>query len=281
MKYVTRSFGLPIKLRLIRGIHWTSACNAGHSKWANIRHIKALKDGQKSLQFIKLSRQIRLAVQGTHTYTHMKRHPIEDTLANANNFYSHFLLLVHGNMAAGGSVNPSLNTELRSAIDAAQKRNMPNATIQNILQKCAATPVADNKQLKKMLIQLRIQAKIFAIVVVYSDNLALARIQLATILRRYNVIAQDIRHLFSEKGFIEAYATDMDCSSNSPANATVSQLEETATNDAIEAGIEELEIIDAPTKHIMVHIQSGGGGGQVRSETIIYVYVYGSFFVFR
>lgn len=72
MKYVTRSFVLPIKLRTIRGVHWTPACNAGHSKWANIRHIKALKDGQKSLQFIKLSRQIRLAVQGTHTHTHTR-----------------------------------------------------------------------------------------------------------------------------------------------------------------------------------------------------------------
>lgn len=146
-------------------------------------------------------------------------------------------------------MNPLLNGELRSAIDAAQKRNMPSSTIQNILQKCTAIP-SDKQQLKKMLIQLRIQARIFAIVVVYTDNLALARIQLGTIVRRHNVVAQDVRHLFSEKGFIEAYAeasmVDDGCSAE--------RLEETATDDAIEAGVEELEILDAATKHIMVCI---------------------------
>lgn len=45
-------------------LHTSTANTAGHSKWANIRHIKALKDGQRSLLFIKLARQIRIAVQG-------------------------------------------------------------------------------------------------------------------------------------------------------------------------------------------------------------------------
>lgn len=47
-----------------RNIHSTLINNAGHSKWANIRHIKAAKDGQKAAMFTKLSRQIRLAIQG-------------------------------------------------------------------------------------------------------------------------------------------------------------------------------------------------------------------------
>ena len=38
--------------------------NAGHSKWANIRHTKAAKDGDKSELFRKLSRQLRLAIVG-------------------------------------------------------------------------------------------------------------------------------------------------------------------------------------------------------------------------
>lgn len=45
-------------------IHTSTTNTAGHSKWANIRHIKALKDGQRSLQFIKLARRIRIAIQG-------------------------------------------------------------------------------------------------------------------------------------------------------------------------------------------------------------------------
>lgn len=49
-------------------IHLTIKHYAGHSKWQNIRHIKALNDGQRSLQFIKLSRQIRLAAQCMYVY---------------------------------------------------------------------------------------------------------------------------------------------------------------------------------------------------------------------
>lgn len=42
--------------------------NAGHSKWANIKHIKAGKDAQKSVIFQKMSRLIRLAIQGKYRY---------------------------------------------------------------------------------------------------------------------------------------------------------------------------------------------------------------------
>lgn len=37
---------------------------AGHSKWANIKHIKGAKDAQRGLLFGKLSRQIKVAVTG-------------------------------------------------------------------------------------------------------------------------------------------------------------------------------------------------------------------------
>jgi hypothetical protein len=42
--------------------------NAGHSKWANIKHTKAEKDTQKSATFQKMSRLIRLAIQGKYRY---------------------------------------------------------------------------------------------------------------------------------------------------------------------------------------------------------------------
>lgn len=38
--------------------------NAGHSKWANIRHTKGAVDQQKSLLFSKFSRQMKLAIRG-------------------------------------------------------------------------------------------------------------------------------------------------------------------------------------------------------------------------
>lgn len=84
----------------VRNLHITPLNQAGHSKWQNIRHIKALNDGRKSVLFIKLSRQIRLAIQ------------------------------------AGGA-NPAVNNTLRAAIDEALKKNMPNSTIQGILKKAS------------------------------------------------------------------------------------------------------------------------------------------------
>ncbi|XP_053693799.1 probable transcriptional regulatory protein TTE1135 [Sabethes cyaneus] len=84
----------------LRNIHVSSITEAGHSKWQNIRHIKALNDGRKSVLFIKLARQIRLAIQ------------------------------------AGGP-NPAVNSTLRAAIDEALKKNMPNSTVQGILKKSA------------------------------------------------------------------------------------------------------------------------------------------------
>lgn len=46
--------------------HSSSTTLAGHSKWANIKHTKGLKDGQRALEFGRLSRTIRLAVQGIY-----------------------------------------------------------------------------------------------------------------------------------------------------------------------------------------------------------------------
>lgn len=53
-------------LELNRFIHWTATNWKGHSKWQNIQHIKALKDGQKNVLFQKQLRKIRLAVQGLY-----------------------------------------------------------------------------------------------------------------------------------------------------------------------------------------------------------------------
>jgi hypothetical protein len=46
--------------------------NAGHSKWANIKHIKAAKDAEKSLTFQKVAQLIRLAVQGKYDFRSME-----------------------------------------------------------------------------------------------------------------------------------------------------------------------------------------------------------------
>ncbi len=64
----TRSFSKPNYYEVFRSanqeFHTTGCVFAGHSKWANIKHTKGLKDGQRALEFGRLSRMIRMAVQG-------------------------------------------------------------------------------------------------------------------------------------------------------------------------------------------------------------------------
>lgn len=53
------------KLLLINNFY-SNICkrHAGHSKWANIKHTKTLKDSQRGKLFSKLSQQIKVAIQG-------------------------------------------------------------------------------------------------------------------------------------------------------------------------------------------------------------------------
>ncbi|KAI8122764.1 putative transcriptional regulatory protein [Lucilia cuprina] len=120
------------------------ALSAGHSKWANIRHIKAAKDGQKAALFTKISRQIRLAIQ------------------------------------EGGSADPSLNSQLKSVIDDALRKNMPMTTIQNNIQKCKQ----NKNELKRYKIDLRYKQKVFAVCIIYTDNYPGVKMDMATILRK-------------------------------------------------------------------------------------------------
>ncbi|XP_043234751.1 probable transcriptional regulatory protein Nmul_A2722 isoform X2 [Amphibalanus amphitrite] len=71
--------------------------HAGHSKWANIRHIKAAKDQERSKKFDRLAKLMRTAV-------------------------------------AEAGPDPLTNLRLENLIDQARGVNMPNATIQSILK---------------------------------------------------------------------------------------------------------------------------------------------------
>jgi len=69
----------------------------GHSKWQNIKNTKEANDRKRSLLFIKIIRQIRLAVQR-------------------------------------GGKDPSLNTPLANAIEKAKVALMPKGTIENAIK---------------------------------------------------------------------------------------------------------------------------------------------------
>lgn len=71
---------------------------AGHSKWQNIRHIKAAKDQQKSKIASRISNQVKKAV-------------IE------------------------GGANPKYNNKLQDLMDQAKENNIPKATLEKVIKR--------------------------------------------------------------------------------------------------------------------------------------------------
>lgn len=189
-------------LGLTRSLHLKPPVLAGHSKWQNIRHIKALNDGRKSTLFIKLARQMRLAMQ------------------------------------AGGP-NPAVNATLRAAIDEALKKNMPNSTIQGVLKKFATQQSA--AQLKKFTVEIKAFDQVNLICVLYTDRFTQLKMEMATTLRKNFSNFSEVKHMFDEQGYVEATASE---------NKAGSDLLSACTEDAIEAGAEDVEIMNEESRLI-------------------------------
>ncbi|MDB4881069.1 MAG: protein yeeN [Gemmatimonadetes bacterium] len=75
---------------------------AGHSKWKNIKHYKAVTDAKRGILFTKLIREIMMA-------------------------------------AKLGGADPSANARLRLAIDAARSKSLPKDNIERAIKKGAGT----------------------------------------------------------------------------------------------------------------------------------------------
>ncbi|XP_049950442.1 translational activator of cytochrome c oxidase 1 isoform X1 [Schistocerca serialis cubense] len=138
--------------------------NAGHSKWQNIKHIKALKDSQKSAVFTKMSRLIRVAVQ------------------------------------EGKSADPEHNVQLAQVVERARKNNMPVASIENAIKAAQNSKVAS----KPGLIELKGPAGSLMLVSVLTDNLAKTRTELLTIIKKTRATVSDGGgRMFEHKGVFE------------------------------------------------------------------------------
>ncbi|KAJ6641049.1 putative transcriptional regulatory protein [Pseudolycoriella hygida] len=190
--------------RIALEFHSSSVRFAGHSKWANIKHIKALKDGQRAVLFQRMARNIRLAIQ------------------------------------EGGSVNPEFNPTLKIAIQEAAKRDMPNSSIQTVLKKYAG----QSEKLQRYFVELKHGQKVFIVLVLYTDNFTHFKTLLGTVNRKMGCTYTDTRHMFCEKGIVEVVGNET-LNSKTP-----EELEEIATEHAIECEAEEFEIIDANAKHL-------------------------------
>lgn len=142
---------------------------AGHSKWANIKHDKAVKDSKRATSFAKFSKMIRIAIQ------------------------------------EGGSTDPKMNSYLRTVIDQASRVNMPMATISNQIKKFNA----NDAQMKKHYFEMKTMGRIFLICEVCSDNLAGLKMLVNVAMRKAsNTSFADVRHMFDEIGYVDVTKPD-------------------------------------------------------------------------
>lgn len=139
---------------------------AGHSKWANIKHTKSLKDSQRSTLFARLCQRMKVAIKD------------------------------------GGSANPDINSQLAQAIEIAKKQNMPISSIQS----CIKSAQTDKSNSKSHWFEARGPSGCLIIIQTLTDNQKKTKDSIATILRKNKAMYADrsVGHMFLQKGEIIA-----------------------------------------------------------------------------
>ncbi|CAB3378233.1 Hypothetical predicted protein [Cloeon dipterum] len=140
---------------------------AGHSKWQNIRHIKALKDSQKSNMFQKYSQQIKGAI-----------------------------------IEAGGNADLKTNSKLRNIIDQAKKSNMTVDAIERVI-----TRAKQSQDLgKSAFVELKGPGGCWLILSVVTNNVNSLKSQLKGVYRKclFQESSGGAKSLFEHKGFVVA-----------------------------------------------------------------------------
>lgn len=127
---------------------------------------------------------------------------------------------------------------------------MPQHTIQGIIKKCSGQPAG---KLTRHIIEAKVLNKIFMVCVLYTYKYAGDRMQIASIFRKNSALAADTRHMFTEKGFLEVSADAIQSIGNTK---NAEEFEEVCTENAIECGAEEIEILDLDKKLVLVSLNA-------------------------
>ncbi|KAB0791254.1 hypothetical protein PPYR_03084 [Photinus pyralis] len=138
---------------------------AGHSKWANIKHTKSLKDNERSKLFTKLSQQIKVAIN------------------------------------EGGSANPSANLRLEQIIAQAKRSNMPAATIDSVIK----STQKDKTQMKSFTFEIKGPGNCIILCEVCSPNVTKTKQDIASMMKKHSCRYSESggRHFFDHKGVIQ------------------------------------------------------------------------------
>ena len=138
---------------------------SGHSKWSSIKHQKAVADAKRSGVFTKLANAVTVA--------------------------------------ARGGADPSMNFQLRLAIDRARAANMPKENIERAVAR--ATSVADANAVSELVYEIYGPSGIAILAEVATDNKNRAAADIKAILNKFGgKLAGEgaVKFLFERKGIL-------------------------------------------------------------------------------
>lgn len=137
---------------------------AGHSKWANIKHDKAVKDAKRAANFNRLRRLMSVAI------------------------------------AEGNSANPASNLKLAQVIERARKAMMPMSSINNLLTTAQASKV----NTRSGLFEIRGPSGTIIIVEYACENFTALKMTINSALKKagWSISDSGAHHLFSRRGVV-------------------------------------------------------------------------------
>ncbi|XP_046616744.1 translational activator of cytochrome c oxidase 1 [Neodiprion virginianus] len=187
-----------VRSLITRQLIISSKCSkryAGHSKWANIKHDKAIIDAKRALNFNKLRRLMCVAI------------------AEANN-----------------NADPFTNYKLAQIIERAKKAAMPAATINNVLKTASTskTPTISGR------VDLRGPSGAVILAEYACDNVVQFKMSINTLLRKFGWSTTDpgVVHMFDHKGVITTEIQgDLGLATDHAIQADAEDVEEFEHND--------------------------------------------------
>jgi YebC/PmpR family DNA-binding regulatory protein len=162
---------------------------SGHSKWASIKHQKAVADSRRGQAFTKLANQITIA-------------------------------------AKQGGPDPAMNARLRLAIAKAKQANMPNANVERAIQKAAG---AGADQVEEILYEGYGPGGVAILIQVATDNRNRAAAEVRSTLTKHGGRLGEsgsVAYQFDQKGMITIKTDDKDAATLAAIDSGAEDVEE-------------------------------------------------------
>lgn len=126
---------------------------------------------------------------------------------------------------------------LKSTIETAIKNYVPKATITAALKKFSESPGATTHQIH----ECRLYRRVYVVISTYATNIQYTRSHINIAFRKHNAEQIRTRHMFTERGVIDAVARP---------GITETTIDDDVTADAIDCGADDVSIFDMAKQQV-------------------------------